>query len=85
MALLLDTIQQVAVDDNGTLHIGRQALRDALYATREFIGVTGNYTCDQFGDCAAPTIDVVQLSNPADGLPGLRSNVVYEFTPLGPG
>ena len=85
MAMLLVAIEQVAVDDNGTLYIGRQALRDALYATRDFTGVAGTYTCDQFGDCAAPTIDVVQLENPADGLPGLRGNVVYEFTPLGPG
>jgi branched-chain amino acid transport system substrate-binding protein len=86
LSVVLAAIEGVGVlDDDGTLHIGRQALRDALYATRDFTGVTGSYTCDSFGDCAAPTIDVVQLSDPSAGLPGLRSNVVYEFTPLGPG
>jgi branched-chain amino acid transport system substrate-binding protein len=84
-ALVLDTIEQVAVESGGTLLIPRQALRDALYATRDFTGVAGTYTCDQFGDCAAPTIDVVQLEDPAGGITGLRSNVVYEFTPIGPG
>lgn len=43
---------------DGTLHIGRQALRDALYATKNLKGLTGNITCDQYGDCADPRIAV---------------------------
>lgn len=43
---------------DGTLHIGRKALRDALYATKNFKGLTGNVTCDQYGDCADPKIAV---------------------------
>ncbi len=81
-AMILAAIAEVAVlDDDGTLHIGRQALRDALYAMSGFVGVAGTYGCDEFGDCAAPTIDVVQLADPSDGLAGLRANVVYSFTP----
>jgi len=40
------------VDADGTVHIGRQALRDALYATKDFAGLTGSLSCDENGDCA---------------------------------
>ncbi|MBP1738615.1 MAG: putative branched-chain amino acid transporter, periplasmic amino acid-binding protein, partial [Deltaproteobacteria bacterium] len=43
---------------DGTLYIGRKALRDALYATKNYKGLTGNLTCDQYGDCADPKIAV---------------------------
>jgi branched-chain amino acid transport system substrate-binding protein len=43
---------------DGTLYIGRKALRDALYATKNFKGLTGNVTCDKYGDCADPRIAV---------------------------
>ncbi len=81
-AMLLQAIEKVAIqDEDGTLHIPRQALRDELYSTSGFVGVAGTYTCDEFGDCANPTIDVVRLDDPSAGLPGLRSNVVYSFSP----
>lgn len=47
--------------DDGTLQIGRQALRDCLYATEGFEGITGTLTCDQYGDCADPKISVSEL------------------------
>ena len=51
--LRLSAIAAVAIqEENGTLHIGRQALRDALYATRDFQGLTGSLSCDEFGDIA---------------------------------
>ena len=51
--MFLDAIEQVAVvDADGTVHIGRQALRDALYGTTGFQGLTGNLSCDENGDCA---------------------------------
>jgi branched-chain amino acid transport system substrate-binding protein len=43
---------------DGTLCIGRKALRDALYATKDLKGLTGNLTCNKFGDCADPRIAV---------------------------
>jgi len=46
----------VVADADGTLHIGRQALRDALFATKDFKGLTGNLTCTPTGDCADPHI-----------------------------
>ena len=47
---------------DGTLYIGRQALRDALYATKNLRGLTGNLSCDAFGDCADPRIAVYKTS-----------------------
>ncbi|MEE8390117.1 MAG: ABC transporter substrate-binding protein, partial [Anaerolineae bacterium] len=80
--LLFDAIEAVAVqEEDGTLHIGRQALRDALYATTDFEGVTGTLTCDEFGDCGTARFNIVRLDDPAAGLEGLRSNVVYTYTP----
>jgi branched-chain amino acid transport system substrate-binding protein len=57
-------IESVGVlEDDGTLHIGRQAMRDCLYATSGFDGITGSLTCDEYGDCANPQISVSQLQD----------------------
>ncbi|MBM3143962.1 MAG: branched-chain amino acid ABC transporter substrate-binding protein [Chloroflexi bacterium] len=59
--IIFAAIEKVAVqDEDGTLHIGRQALRDALYATADFKGLTGNLTCSPTGDCANPVIAAYQ-------------------------
>jgi branched-chain amino acid transport system substrate-binding protein len=64
--MLLAAIEAVAVqDEDGTLHIGRKALRDALYATADFEGVTGTLNCNEFGDCADPEIAVNQIQGGA--------------------
>ncbi|UCC88306.1 MAG: hypothetical protein JSV81_03090, partial [Anaerolineales bacterium] len=80
--IVLEAIQTVAVqEEDGTLHIGRQALREALYATSGFQGLTGSLTCDEFGDCGAARFKVVRLDDPAAGIEGLAANVVYTYTP----
>lgn len=59
--MILDAIEQVAQQgSNGTV-IGRQALRDALFATSGMQGITGTITCNEFGDCADPQISVSQV------------------------
>jgi branched-chain amino acid transport system substrate-binding protein len=80
--LFLNTIEATAMQDNdGTLHIGRQALRDALYATTGYQGLTGSLTCDEYGDCGVARFEVVRLDDPAAGLEGLATNVVYTYPP----
>ncbi|HKJ37658.1 MAG TPA: branched-chain amino acid ABC transporter substrate-binding protein [Anaerolineales bacterium] len=60
--LIFGCIEQVGVSsDDGSLSIGRQALRDCLYATSGYQGITGSLTCDQYGDCADPKIAVNEL------------------------
>jgi branched-chain amino acid transport system substrate-binding protein len=54
-------IKKVAKADGGSLYIGRKALRDALFATKGFKGITGTLTCNQYGDCGDPHIAVYQV------------------------
>jgi branched-chain amino acid transport system substrate-binding protein len=61
-------IEKVAVKNtDGSLSIGRQALRDAAFATKDFQGLTGVLTCTPApggatgpGDCANPVIGVYE-------------------------
>ncbi len=77
-SLLFHAIEKTAVRDrNGTLHIGRRKLRDTLYATKTFKGVTGILSCDQFGDCSRSSFHVLRLDDPSRGLKGLEANVVF--------
>lgn len=59
--MIFACIEKVGVDEDGALHIGRQAMRDCLSATSGFVGITGTLTCDQYGDCADPKISVSEL------------------------
>jgi branched-chain amino acid transport system substrate-binding protein len=59
--IIAQAIESVGVlDEDGTLHIPRQALRDAIYATKNFQGMTGNLSCTPTGDCADPHIAVYE-------------------------
>jgi branched-chain amino acid transport system substrate-binding protein len=63
MNMVLACIENPSVtfkSEDGTLHIGRQALRDCMYATTNFAGLTGTLTCSQYGDCGAPVIAAYQ-------------------------
>jgi branched-chain amino acid transport system substrate-binding protein len=61
--MIFAAIEKVAKKGpDGTLYIGRKALRDALYATKNFKGLTGTLSCDQYGDCADPRIAVYQTT-----------------------
>jgi branched-chain amino acid transport system substrate-binding protein len=62
--MLLTAIDQVKVVDGDTMYIPRVALKDALYATSGFPGITGNLTCNPQGDCQpSATIGVVQVQS----------------------
>ncbi len=61
-SLLLGAIEKVAIPEpDGRLHIGRYSLRKALYATSNFKGVTGELTCDKFGDCSRPAFNILRI------------------------
>jgi branched-chain amino acid transport system substrate-binding protein len=67
--MLLQAIANVSIEGtDGTLWVGRQALRDAMYATSGFKGLTGTLTCmamdsDSPGDCATgEALAVFQIS-----------------------
>ncbi len=68
--VLFDAIEQVAVvADDGSLSIPRTALRDAVFATSNYEGLTGIITCTELGDCATDvTIGIFEGPNwPVDG------------------
>lgn len=78
--LLLATVAKVSIQEpDGTLHIGRSALRSAMYAIKQYQGATGALTCDQFGDCAEPIFNVLRLENFKDGINGLLANVLFTY------
>jgi branched-chain amino acid transport system substrate-binding protein len=61
--MIFACIEEVGVEEGGALHIGRKALRDCLYETSSFTGITGSLTCNEYGDCADPKISVSQMQN----------------------
>lgn len=60
--ILLDAIEKVAtVDDDGTVHIGRQALRDAIAGLSSYTGLTGRL------DCSDDDYSAFGITNPSHG------------------
>lgn len=79
--LLLTKIEEAAEEDGDTLKIDRQKLRESLYATENFEGLTGSLTCDQFGDCADPKIDIVRNMAEQKTIEQVRANKLFTYTP----
>jgi len=63
-SMVFAAIEKVGVQEGDCLYIGRKALRDALFATENLQGLTGNLTCNEYGDCADPKIAVYETFNP---------------------
>ena len=62
--ILFAALEKVAVvEADGTIYVPRQALRDAIFATKDFKGVTGTLSCSASGDCGAPVIAVYEIVN----------------------
>ena len=61
--ILFAALDKVAVQDGDTLYVPLGALRDAIYATKDFQGVTGILSCSPTGDCGAPLIAVYQIGD----------------------
>lgn len=80
--ILFKAMEKVAVKEpGGGMRIGRKALRDALYATRDHQGMGGSMSCNEFGDCARPRFNVLRLKDPAAGVDGLKANVLFTYSP----
>jgi len=81
--LLLSAIDAVSVElDDGSLFIDRQALRDELTSTRNFGGIIGSLSCDDFGDCGAQRISIV-LHEDSTNIEQSKNNIVFEYSPGG--
>ncbi len=78
--VIFAAIEKVAKKDAaGNTYIGRKALRDALFATKNFKGLTGTLTCNKNGDCADPKIAVYQIvsADPAKWDAGKDPKKIY--------
>ncbi len=62
-SVLFDAIVRTAkTRDDGSLSMGRSALRDAIYATSDYVGLTGTISCTPLGDCVpSATIAVYRV------------------------
>jgi len=59
--MIFSTIEKVSVQTSDeTLYIPRSLLREVMYQTRDFPGVTGNLSCNPNGDCSTPSIAIYQ-------------------------
>lgn len=57
--ILFQAIQRVAIEEDGTLSIPRTTLKDEIFKTANYRGLSGTITCVALGDCAtAVTIAV---------------------------
>jgi len=78
--LLFDALETATTrEEDGTLHVGRQALRAALNATTGYTGLTGTLRCDDYGDCGQARFKIVRLDDPAAGFESLVNNVLYLY------
>lgn len=79
--MVFTAIENVAQEDSdGNLVIDLQALRDELHSIT-YDGLTGTLHCDDFGDCAAPAIDIVQNTDDTPDISAVRANVIVSYTP----
>jgi len=62
MMMLLNALERVGQRSGGGVFVGRQAVRDALYATRGMQGLSGPVSCVPTGDCAQPNISIYQVA-----------------------
>lgn len=74
----LEQVTQLRAD--GSLFIGRGALRQAVISSFAVEGASGLLTCDAFGlgDCGNAHMTIVQVQDPQLGLEAFRQNVVFQ-------
>ena len=75
--LLLDAIAAASyVSDDGSLMIDRQGVRQFLDNVRDYQGLIGLISCDDYGDCGSQLITVVYHQS-SDNPEATMGNVVY--------
>ena len=79
--LLLDAIAAASFLDGDTLVVDRQDIRDHLNSVEGYSGLIGTINCDEFGDCGAARITVVQNIGGEDNAEASMDNVVFSFAP----
>ena len=79
--LLLDAIAAASWVEDGDLMIDRQGIRDHLNSVSGYQGLIGIINCDDFGDCGAARITVVQNIGGEENAEASLNNVVFSYAP----
>jgi branched-chain amino acid transport system substrate-binding protein len=78
--VVFDAIEKVAIDNgDGSLSIPRQKLRDAVFATSGYQGVTGTITCLDTGDCATD-VTIGMFLGPGWPVEGGKGDTTAKYT-----
>ncbi len=77
--LLLEAIEAASYLDGDSLIVDRQGIRDYLDAVEGYGGLIGTINCDEFGDCGASRITVVQNIGGEENAEASMQNVVYSY------
>jgi branched-chain amino acid transport system substrate-binding protein len=77
--MVFTAIENVGQVDGDTLVIDLQALRDELHSI-SYDGLTGTLSCDDFGDCASPNIDIMQNTEAEADIAAVRANVLISYS-----
>ena len=79
--ILLSAIEANAeVNDAGQLVIDKAGISSSVAALRDYSGLTGSISCDDFGDCGSQKIVIVHHTD-ADDVEAGMDNVVFEYVP----
>jgi branched-chain amino acid transport system substrate-binding protein len=78
--VVFEAIEKVAIDNgDGSLSIPRQALRDAVFDTKGYQGVTGTITCLPTGDCATD-VTIGMFLGPGWPVEGGKGDTTAKYT-----
>ena len=77
--MVFTAINTIAEMQGDTLVIDLQALRDELHSIT-YEGLTGTLSCDDFGDCASPSITIVQNTDETADISAVRENILATYT-----
>ena len=80
-AMLLDAIVAASWLDGDTLVVDRQGVRDYLNQLTGYSGLIGTINCDNFGDCGAARITVIQNMGGEENADASMENVVFSYVP----
>ena len=79
--LLLDAIDAASYVDGDILMIDRQGVREFLNQLTGYSGLIGTINCDNFGDCGAARITVIQNMGGEENADASMENVVFSYVP----
>jgi len=77
--ILADAIKKTATDDGGTLTIPRTKLKDEIFKTSNYKGLSGTITCTPLGDCAT-AVSIAVYKVPDWPIAGGSENAKPVFT-----